>query len=72
MCEICGCSPCASQCPNAAEMRSGNICDNCGNAVPVGEWFLYGPMKYLCMECKDDMTEHELLEFFDVSERQAE
>ena len=51
MCEICGCYPCRSACPNAPEPQPVYECEDCGEGIYDGDNYYSISGLILCEDC---------------------
>lgn len=64
MCSICGSISCNSRCPNAPELKTIEICSECGERIYEGDEYFDSFSGPICKECMEDKSLTELLEVF--------
>ena len=63
LCEYCLSYPHRPGCPNAPESVSVCKCEKCGEGIFDGDKYYESYHGPLCMECMEDMTVREFLEY---------
>lgn len=63
MCDVCRQIPCHPRCPNAPEPTAVLMCARCNSGIYAGDRYHNSEGGVLCMECIDDMSARDYMEF---------